>query len=82
MIAHKDLFEILAAVEDYTANQETFQKGNELLLTSLQFKGVEGNGSIFRNWRDLVPHVSTSRDIIGVFHLKVIDIIAHLYTTN
>ena len=82
MIGHKDLFEILAAVEDYVANEETFQKGNELLLTSFRFKRLDENGFVFRDWRDMIPHNSTSRDIMGLFRTKATNIIAHLYTTN
>ena len=81
MINHKDLFEILAAVEDYVANEETFQKGSELLSIAAQLDTDE-MGSAFRNWRDMIPHDSTSRDILGLFRLKVTKIIAHLYTTN
>jgi Nup85 Nucleoporin len=81
-IGHKDLFEILSAVEDYIANEDTFQKGSELLSASFRLIRADENGSAFRNWRDLIPHESTSRDIVGLFRLKVTVIIAHLYTTN
>jgi hypothetical protein len=82
MIGHKYLFEILAAVEDYIANEETFQKGSELLLMSFQLKVSEENDFAFKDWRDMIPHNSTSRDIMGLFRIKVTNIIAHLYTTN
>ena len=82
MIGHKDLFEILAAIEDYIANEEAFQKGNELLLTSFRLKVSEENDFAFRDWREMIPHNSTSRDIVGLFRIKVTNIIAHLYTTN
>ena len=82
MIGHKDLFEILATVEDYIANEETFQKGNELLLRSFRLKGSDENGFAFRDWRDMIPHNSTSCDIVGLFRIRVTIIIAHLYTTN
>lgn len=82
MIGHKYLVEILAAVEDYIANEETFQKGSELLLTSFRFKGSDENGFAFKDWRDMIPPNSTSHDIVGLFRIKVTNIIAHLYTTN
>lgn len=81
MIGHKDLFEILAAVEDYIANDHTFQKGSDLLSISARL-GPDENGSAFRNWRDMIPHETTSRDIVGLFRLRVTKIIAHLYMTN
>ena len=81
MIGHKDLFEILAAVEDYVANEHTCRKGSELLSMSAHL-GSEEDGSVFRNWRDMIGHESTSRDIMGLFRLKVTKIVAHLYTTN
>jgi Nup85 Nucleoporin len=81
MIGHKDLFEILAAVEDYVANEHTYRKGSELLSMSARL-GSEETGSVFRNWRNLIRPESTSRDIMGLFRLKVTKIIAHLYTTN
>ena len=33
-------------------------------------------------WRELIPHGYTSHDIVGLFRLKVTNIIALLYTTN
>src|SRR5271167_3821816 len=53
MIGHKDLFEILAAVEDYVANEHTCRKGYELLSISARL-GSEENGSVFRNWRNMI----------------------------
>jgi Nup85 Nucleoporin len=80
-IDKKDLFEILAAVEDYSANEVTFNKGADLLSQALQIKTAQ-IGPIFRNWRDLIPMESAPKDIIGLFRIKVTHIIAHLYITN
>jgi hypothetical protein len=72
----------LAAVEDYISNEETFNKGSELLSKAMQLEVPVRNDSFFRNWRDLIPHEYSARDIVGLFRLKVTNTIAHLYTMN
>ena len=69
-------------MEDYIANEETFQKGSELLSTAFHLKDHHETGAAFRNWRDMIPVESTARDIVSLFRLNVTNIIAHLYTTN
>ena len=81
-MGHKDLFEILAAVEDYIASEETFQRGSELLSRAFYLNSDQQTSGAFRGWRDMVPVGSTSQDIGSLFRLKVTKIIAQLYTTN
>jgi hypothetical protein len=81
-IGQKDLFEILAAVEDYVSNEETLQKGTELLSKAMQMEVPVQADSVFRDWRHLIPHEYSSRDIVGLFRLKVTNAIAFLYTMN
>jgi len=82
MIGRQDLFEILAAVEDYVANDVTLQKGSDLLLSALHLASFGNDTMIFRNWRDLVPHESTAEEILDTFRYRATTVIGHLYTTN
>jgi hypothetical protein len=81
-IGRKELFEVLASVEDYIANEDTSHKGSELLSKAQQRAISTGTGSGFKNWRDMIPYEYSSRDIVGLFRLKATHIVAHLYTTN
>ena len=81
-MGYKDLFDILAAVEHYFANENTVQKGSELLSQAYQRKGNSDSGLPFRNWKELIPMKSAVHDIIRLFRIKATHIIAHLYITN
>jgi hypothetical protein len=81
-IGHKDLFEILASVEDYIANEAVFAKGSDLLSKAVHSKGSDGNGSVFQNWREMISGEFSTSDIVGLFRLKATHIIAYLYTMN
>jgi hypothetical protein len=80
-IGQQDLFEILGAVEDYVANDSTLQKGSDLLIMALHAASGKEGGK-FGDWRDLVPHESTSEEILDVFRQRATIIIGQLYTTN
>jgi hypothetical protein len=81
-LGHKDLFEILAAVEDYVGNESTFQKGSDLLARAIRSKDLIDAPTPFQNWRELFPHECTSKEVLALFRIKVTTIIAHLYTLN
>jgi len=81
-VGHRDLFEILAAVEDYIANEEELQKGSELLSRAIQTNSPAEIGSGYGSWMEIFPQKHTSDDIVGLFRVKMTKIIAHLYTTN
>lgn len=81
-IGRKELFEVLASVEDYISNENTSQKGSELLSKAQHHAISNSTSSPFKNWRDMIPYEYSSRDIVGLFRLKATHIVAHLYTTN
>jgi len=81
-IGQKDLFDILAAVEDYISNEDTFNKGSELLSKAMQLEVSVNDDSPFRDWRDLISHEYSAGDIVALFRLKVTNTIAYLYTMN
>lgn len=81
-IGRKELFEVLASVEDYIANEDTSQKGSELLSKAQHQPISDETDSPFKNWRDMIPYEYSSRDIVSLFRLKATHIVAHLYTTN
>jgi Nup85 Nucleoporin len=82
IIGQKDLFEILAAVEDYVADEGTFQKGSDLLSKAISSKNPDESNSATRNWREMIPSSTSTREVVSLFRVKVTDIIAQLYTTN
>jgi hypothetical protein len=81
-IGHKDLFEILASVEDFIANEAISDKGSDLLSKAMRSGNPIGYGSVLPNWRDMISGEYSSRDIVGLFRLKATHIIAYLYTMN
>jgi hypothetical protein len=72
----------LAAVEDYISNEETFNKGSELLAKAIQVEVIVRDDSFYRDWRKLIPHEYSAQDIVGLFRHKVTNTIAYLYTMN
>jgi hypothetical protein len=81
-IGHKDLFEILASVEDYIANETLSGKGSDLLSKAMHSRNPNQFGSVLQNWRDMIPGEYSASDLVGLFRLKATHIIAYLYTTN
>ena len=81
-IGHKDLFEVLAAVEDYIANEDACQKGSELLSRAIQTNSPMETGSGYGSWTEISPQKYTSDDIVGLFRVKVTKVIAQLYAMN
>jgi hypothetical protein len=81
-IGHKDLFEILASVEDYIANEAISDKGSDLLAKAMRSGKPNVYGSVLPNWRDMISGEYSNHDIVGLFRLKATQIIAYLYTMN
>ena len=81
-VGHKDLFEILASVEDYIGNEAISVKGSGLLSKAMQSRSPDRHGSVLQNWRDMIPGEFSTKDIVGLFRLKATHIIAYLYTMN
>ena len=81
-LGHKDLFEILASVEDYIANETISEKGSDLLSKAMRSGNPNRYGSVLQNWRDMIPGEYSTRDIVSLFRLKATHIIAYLYTMN
>ena len=81
-IGHKDLFEILASVEDYIGNETISVKGSDLLSKAMHSRSPDKYGSVLQNWRDMIPGEFSTKDIVGLFRLKATHIIAYLYTMN
>jgi hypothetical protein len=69
-------------VEDYVSNEETFNKGSELLAKAMRAEVTVRDDSFYRDWRNLIPHKYSAQDIVGLFRVKVTNTIAYLYTMN
>ena len=80
MISQKDLFEVLAAVEDYIGDKEMSKKGSELLSKAMTMGPT--NDDAFKNWRNLVSGDSSSRKIVSLFRVEATKTIAQQYITN
>lgn len=80
MISQKDLFEVLAAVEDYIGDKEMSKKGSELLSKAMTMGPT--NDDAFKNWRNLVSGDSSSQKIVSLFRVEATKTIAQQYITN
>ena len=81
-IGQKDLFEILAAVEDYVGDEGMYKRGSELVSKAMTMGSANEDGSHFRNWRNLISSDSSSQGILGLFRIEATKAIAQQYVTN
>jgi hypothetical protein len=79
-MGQKDLFEILAAVEDYVGDKETSKKGSELLSQAMTMGSVSDEA--LKNWRNMVSGDSSSQKIVSLFRVEATKTIAQQYVTN